>query len=410
MEVRDRLADRFRLLQRQRPGPERQLTLRHAVEWSYDLLSDDERPLLRGSVGIRRRLRPGERSSPSSATPTTSTCSGISTRWSASRLSSPTTPRRRTRYSLFETIRQFAEDRLADAGERSTMPVTRHADRLRRAGRSREWERWDGPGWRDAVDWVERELGNLRAALPVERERGDLDGRDRHRRACRAHGVLGAAVRDAGLGRGAARARGDGRRSHGSRGSTPRPGTRASSGEPRPPRRTRTGPPSCEPTTATTRASPATRRSSRRSARSTAAISTATSSSPGRSRERYGTERGYALAVLRRRAPVGRSHRGGARAHRGIGRRRADAREPVLDRVRAVDRGHGVLAGGRRAGRSRRGTKAWPVVREHRVQFFEGFLARDAARLHTSDGEPEAALVLFGDAITRSSAPATSRS
>ena len=38
-------------------------------------------------------------------------------------------------------------------------------------------------------------------------------------------------------------------------------------------------------------------------------------------------------------------------------------------------------------------------VREHRVHFFEGFLARDAARLHTSDGEPEAALVLFADAI-----------
>ena len=38
-------------------------------------------------------------------------------------------------------------------------------------------------------------------------------------------------------------------------------------------------------------------------------------------------------------------------------------------------------------------------MREHRVQFFEGFLARDAARLHTSDGEPEAALVLFAEAI-----------
>jgi DNA-binding CsgD family transcriptional regulator len=34
------------------------------------------------------------------------------------------------------------------------------------------------------------------------------------------------------------------------------------------------------------------------------------------------------------------------------------------------------------------------------VHFFEGFLARDAARLHTTDGEPDAALVLFGDAIT----------
>ena len=36
---------------------------------------------------------------------------------------------------------------------------------------------------------------------------------------------------------------------------------------------------------------------------------------------------------------------------------------------------------------------------EHRVQFFEGFLARDAGRLHTSDGESGAALMLFADAI-----------
>ena len=42
----------------------------------------------------------------------------------------------------------------------------------------------------------------------------------------------------------------------------------------------------------------------------------------------------------------------------------------------------------------RRAFAAWDegvdFVREHRVQFFEGFLARDAARLHTSDGEAEA--------------------
>jgi len=51
----------------------------------------------------------------------------------------------------------------------------------------------------------------------------------------------------------------------------------------------------------------------------------------------------------------------------------------------------------------RRAFAAWDegvaVVRSQRVQFFEGFLARDAARLHTSDGEPEAALALFDDAI-----------
>jgi len=39
-------------------------------------------------------------------------------------------------------------------------------------------------------------------------------------------------------------------------------------------------------------------------------------------------------------------------------------------------------------------------VREHRVHFFEGFIARDAARLNTSDGEPDVALRLFAEAIT----------
>ena len=52
----------------------------------------------------------------------------------------------------------------------------------------------------------------------------------------------------------------------------------------------------------------------------------------------------------------------------------------------------------------RRALAAWDegmtVVRDERVQFFEGFIARDAARLHTSDGEPAAALGLFSEAIT----------
>ena len=52
---------------------------------------------------------------------------------------------------------------------------------------------------------------------------------------------------------------------------------------------------------------------------------------------------------------------------------------------------------------SKRALLAWDegveFVREHRVRFFEGFIGRDAARLHTSEGEPEAALALFGPAI-----------
>jgi DNA-binding CsgD family transcriptional regulator len=38
-------------------------------------------------------------------------------------------------------------------------------------------------------------------------------------------------------------------------------------------------------------------------------------------------------------------------------------------------------------------------VREHRVHFFDGFLARDAARMHTSDGDADRALALFDTAV-----------
>ena len=172
IEVRDRLADRFRLLQRGAPGPERQLTLRHAVEWSYDLLTDDERSLLRTAsvfaggfdlssicavvddadeIDVLRHLDSLVRKSLVVADHSAAT----------------------TRYALYETIRQFAEDRLADAGERERTRDVHAAEFGRRA--VAEWERWDGPGWRDAVDWVELELGNLRAGFRWSAERGQLE-------------------------------------------------------------------------------------------------------------------------------------------------------------------------------------------------------------------------------------------
>src|SRR5215470_13906000 len=52
----------------------------------------------------------------------------------------------------------------------------------------------------------------------------------------------------------------------------------------------------------------------------------------------------------------------------------------------------------------RRAFAAWDegvaFVREERVHFFEGFLARDAARLHTTDGDPHTALLLFAEALS----------
>ena len=134
VEVRDRLADRFRLLKGSRRGRERQLTLSHAVAWSYDLLADDERELLSmtsvfaggfdltsvcavlegaDDIDVLRNLDSLVRKSLVVADHTAT----------------------RTRYSLFETIRQFAEDRLAETGAPSArgigMPSTSRARRSR---------------------------------------------------------------------------------------------------------------------------------------------------------------------------------------------------------------------------------------------------------------------------------------
>ncbi len=171
-EVRDRLDQRFRLLVGSRRGLERHQTLRHAVQWSYDLLDETEKVLLdRCSVFaggfdlqsacavmgsdddfatldlldalVRKSLLVADRSSG------------------------------RTRFSMLETIRQFAEDQLVARGEASET----------RAAHSRYFARreadvlalWDGPRQREAYDWFTVEFANLRTAFRCAADRGDLD-------------------------------------------------------------------------------------------------------------------------------------------------------------------------------------------------------------------------------------------
>lgn len=169
VDVRDRLDSRFRLLTGPELAPDRQATLRNAVGWSYDLLGDDERALLRtvsvfaggfdlpGACAVT-----GERDEV-----------GVLTRLDSLVRKSlvvadPGNPR--TRYRLFETIRQFAEDRLAGTGRLEELR-DRHAEYFAEEAATL-WEQWNGPGWRDAVDWVDTELANLRSAFRWASARG----------------------------------------------------------------------------------------------------------------------------------------------------------------------------------------------------------------------------------------------
>ena len=171
-ELRDRLDDRFRLLVGSRRGLERHQTLRHAVGWSHDLLDDTEKALLArcsvfaggfdlaaacavGGCGddlatldvldalVRKSLLVADRSSG------------------------------RTRFSMLETIRQFAEEQLVACGEASEI---RAAHSRYFAGREADiLALWDSPRQRESYDWFNVELANLRSAFRLAADHGDLD-------------------------------------------------------------------------------------------------------------------------------------------------------------------------------------------------------------------------------------------
>jgi hypothetical protein len=79
----------------------------------------------------------------------------------------------RTRFSMLETIRQFAEEQLVARGEASEV---RAAHSRYFAGREADiMALWDSPRQREAFDWFTLELANLRAAFRWAADHVDLD-------------------------------------------------------------------------------------------------------------------------------------------------------------------------------------------------------------------------------------------
>ncbi len=393
-EVRDRLADRFRLLKGSEPGPARQQTLRHVVGWSYDLLSDDERGLLRNTSVFAGGF---DLASICAVVDEADEVDVLGHLDSLVRKSLVVADHgaARTRYRLFETIRQFAEDRLSETG---ALERTRdgHAAHFAREA-SHRWEHWDGPGWRDAVDWVDVELGNLRSAFRWSAARSQLDvATDIAAHAALmgfsvqlfetlawAEDLLAAATAAdvarlprlytaAGYACFAGRAEAARLHAH-----------RATELEADP----RYDP--CEP--------------------GYAAFIEALAEVycgnldryvelTGMVAQRYGPSRGYGLA----------SYVDGLQASGRVAEAVALAEESVAI-ARELGNPYWISYSLWIAGLAfskadaQRALAAWDegvdFVRGHRVLFFEGFLARDLARLRATEGEPEAALVLFSDAI-----------
>jgi predicted ATPase len=171
-EVRDRLDQRFRLLVGSRRGLERHHTLRHAVAWSYDLLDEPEKVLLERCSVFAGGFDLQSACAVAGSDDDFATLDLLDALVRKSLLAADRSSGR-TRFSMLETIRQFAEDQLVARGEASEI---RAAHSRYFAGREADiMALWDSPRQRDAYDWFTVELANLRTAFRWATDHGDLD-------------------------------------------------------------------------------------------------------------------------------------------------------------------------------------------------------------------------------------------
>jgi predicted ATPase/class 3 adenylate cyclase len=171
-EVRDRLGDRFRLLVGSRRGLERHQTLHHAVQWSYDLLDDGERSVINRCSVFAGGFDLAGAQAVTGSDDDFAMLDVLDALVRKSLLVADHSSGR-TRFSMLETIRQFAEEQLAGTGE-TAEARTAHA----RYFAQRETDimsLWDSPRQRETYDWFTAERANLRTAFRWAADRGDLD-------------------------------------------------------------------------------------------------------------------------------------------------------------------------------------------------------------------------------------------
>jgi hypothetical protein len=171
-EVRDRLDQRFRLLVGSRRGLARHQTLRHAVAWSYDHLDDEEKPLLERCSVFAGGFDLESACAVMGSDDDFATLDLLDALVRKSLLVADRSSGR-TRFSMLETIRQFAEEQLVARGE-AMNPRTAHSRYF--AGREADiLALLDSPRQREAYDWFTLELANLRTAFRWAADHGDLD-------------------------------------------------------------------------------------------------------------------------------------------------------------------------------------------------------------------------------------------
>ncbi|WP_231744659.1 adenylate/guanylate cyclase domain-containing protein [Mycobacterium sp. GA-1199] len=173
-EVRDRLDHRFRLLVGSRRGSRRHQTLRHAVAWSFDLLSEKEKSIL-----VRCSVFTGGFDLESACAVAGfdeaddyAVLDGLDALVRKSLLVADRSAKR-IRYHMLETIRQFAAEELAISAEATEVRIAHARYFAQRVADITAL--WDSPRQREAYDWLFKELANLRTAFRLSSGRNDLD-------------------------------------------------------------------------------------------------------------------------------------------------------------------------------------------------------------------------------------------
>jgi len=163
------LKDRFAVLPRgPRTAPRRQATLAASFDWSYDLLTDPERALLRqlsvfaGGFDVEAALAV----CPAASLELLAALTDRSLVIAESRAGHA-----EARYRLLETVRQFAAEHL-DEAEEVELTRNRHRDYYLEMAETSELQ-VSGPNAERWLARLRREEDNMRAALAWSRDRGE---------------------------------------------------------------------------------------------------------------------------------------------------------------------------------------------------------------------------------------------
>lgn len=176
-----RLVDRLTLLERGgRDVPARLRSMRDAIGWSYDLLSDDERALFRrlavfaGGCTVDSAMAVLRTLDPADATSESTLLDAIGSLMEKSLLTLDYQRGGESRFRMLETVRAFGIEQLEAHGE-GVAVRNAHAAWLQHVSRN-SFEEQYGPLHAKWTVFLDTEIENFRSALGWSIDRGDADG------------------------------------------------------------------------------------------------------------------------------------------------------------------------------------------------------------------------------------------